>query len=44
MLDKAVRELEQAKHIYTQLDDTQRVEEIEEMLRLADRIRERQIV
>ena len=42
MLDSAVRELEQAKQIYTELGDTQRIGDTEDVLRLANRIRERE--
>lgn len=41
-LDDAVHELEQAKQIYAELDDEQHVSEIEEVLHLANHIRERQ--
>jgi len=43
-LDDAVHELEQAKQIYTELKDEQHVGEIEEVLHLANRIKERQPV
>ncbi len=42
MLDSAVRELEQAKQIYTELGDTRRIGDTEDVLSLANRIRERQ--
>jgi len=41
-LDDALREVEQARQIYADLDDVQRVSEVEEILRLADHIKEKQ--
>jgi tetratricopeptide (TPR) repeat protein len=41
-LDDATHELEQARQIYAELDDEQRVAEIEEVLHLANRIKEKQ--
>jgi len=44
MLDRATQELEQAEKLYAELGDTQRINELQDVLGLAAHIQERQAV